>query len=124
MAKILKNLFLFLSIMIAIVFFASCEKYTFTKEKPTVSDDTVFFKAEIQPIFDAKCLDCHNGGTSPDLRSDKSYGALTKGSFVNLPAEESKLFKILNTDSYHASLLTQEEKGFILSWVSQGAQDN
>ena len=124
MAKIPKNLF-WVIIMLAMIYLSSCEKYSYEVKPPEISADTVFFKAEIQPIFDTKCVSCHKASLSPDLRPDKSYKAIIDGGYVNvdLPAEESKLFKILDVPS-HTSFTTLDERNKILSWIFQGTMDN
>ncbi len=102
--------------------FTSCEKYTYS---PPEVDQNVVWKlnTDIQPIFNEKCIDCHGGTTSPDLRTGKSYNALSKGGFLAAPAEASKLYKKL-IESSHASRSTAAEKLKILYWITQGAQNN
>jgi hypothetical protein len=109
-------------ILAGVAIFASCEKYTFMIE--TVNPvDTVYFQSEIQPIFTANCIICHKGTRNPDLRNGNSYSSLTTDGFVNLPAESSRLYTQIISNS-HESLTLPAEKQKILIWIQQGAQDN
>ncbi len=130
MTKILKNLLLFISILAGVIYFSSCEKYTFRVEAlppvDTTGTDTtnlVSFSKEVQPVFTAKCIACHKGTRPPDLREGKSYEFLTTGGYVNPPAAESKLYKQI-TSSSHSSLTTTAQKNTIYLWISQGAKNN
>jgi len=100
----------------------SCEKYKYTP--PAVDPNTTWLlSADIQPIFDANCVSCHGGSVPPDLREGKSFNALTRGGFVETPAEESKLYLILNEAS-HMPRATEAERLKVLYWITQGAQNN
>jgi hypothetical protein len=135
MAKISKNLVLLISIIVVVIYFSSCEKYTFRVESlppvDTTGNDTtgtdttnyVHFAADVQPIFTANCIGCHKGTRNPDLREGKSYASLTSGGYVNQPAADSKLYKQL-TSSSHSSMTTQAQKNTIYLWISQGAKNN
>jgi hypothetical protein len=110
-------------VLIAGIFgISSCEKYTFTPPKVSTTD-TVHFNAEIQPIFNANCITCHGATKAPDLREGKSYSALTKGGYVLLPGETSKLYtKMTSADHYPRSSDTDKQK--VLIWINQGAKNN
>jgi len=51
--------------LISATAFVSCEKYTWEKPVIKPSADTVYFQADIVPIFTGNCS-CHQGSTSPD----------------------------------------------------------
>jgi hypothetical protein len=110
-------------LVIALAGFASCEKFTFTP--PAVDPNYAWsLSADIQPIFNANCITCHGGTQAPDLRTGKSYNALTKGGYVNLPGETSKLYVQITTNSGHVPKTTDTEKQKILYWINQGAKNN
>jgi hypothetical protein len=112
------------AVVVIAVFFgiSSCEKYTFIPPKVSTTD-TVHFNAEIQPIFNANCITCHGATKAPDLREGKSYSALTKGGYVLLPGETSKLYtKMTSADHYPRSSDTDKQK--VLIWINQGAKNN
>jgi hypothetical protein len=102
--------------------FTSCEKYTFSP--PVVEPDVdVLFQTEIQPIFTANCINCHGGLFSPDLRDGKAYESLTTGGYVDLPAENSRLYLKI-TSSSHLAKTNDLQKQKILVWITQGAKNN
>jgi hypothetical protein len=109
-------------LIIALAGFASCEKYTFI---PPAVDPNYEWKLseDIQPIFNANCVTCHGGTTAPDLREGKSHNSLTRGGYVNLPGETSRLY-VKITSSGHAPRSTDTEKQKILYWINQGAKNN
>jgi hypothetical protein len=120
----MKKLFYFLvsGIFAAILLFGSCEKVVYP---PIEVPDTVSYSVDIQPIWDTKCVECHDGGfPPPDFRPDKSYESLMEGDYVDTlnPAESTLMIK-LNT-SPHDARATEAEKQTILVWIEQGALDN
>lgn len=102
--------------------FTSCEKYQWAPVKvdPEV---VIFFQKDIQPIFTANCTSCHGATKAPDLRDGKSYAALTKGAYINLPGETSKLY-LKMTGADHAPRSSSTDKQNILNWINQGAKNN
>lgn len=103
-----------------IMFFSSCEKTVFPL--PEVPD-TVSYSLDIQPIWDAKCVGCHDGGRNPDLRPEMSYEALIGEGYVDTAdAASSDLMKKLY--GTHDSRATEAEKQLVLLWISAGAKDN
>lgn len=100
----------------------SCEKYSY--EPPAVDPNTTWhLKTDIQPIFNTNCANCHGGSQIPDLRDGKSYPALTKGSYVSLPAADSKLYKKM-VSTGHESRSSATDKLKVLYWITQGALNN
>jgi hypothetical protein len=119
----IKQIFVALVFLAAIGGFSSCEKNSFSL--PSVDPNTIWsFKNDIQPIFTAKCITCHGTALSPDLRDGKSYLALTKGGFVNLPAETSKLYVQMTTNPEHIPRSGSVDKLKVLYWITQGAKNN
>lgn len=101
---------------------ASCEKYAYQIEVVN-PEEPVLFQTQIQPIFTNNCTGCHGGSRNPDLRDGNSYNSLTTGGFVNLPPENSRLYKQV-TSASHAPLTLDIEKQLIFNWIKQGAQNN
>ena len=120
MTKILKNLLLFFSITVAVIYFTSCVKNSFIIEAVAPPDRPISYYDEIQPIWNAKCVSCHGGGTAPDLRQANSYKALTDGGYVTPLSEDSKLYKSLFT-TVHIGRTSPDENAIILGWLLQGA---
>lgn len=119
--KIKKILVAFV-LLAAITGISSCEKYAYTP--PAVDPNNTFlFQTDIQPIFSSNCITCHSGKQSPDLRDGKSFLSLTKGGYVNTPAENSRMY-LKMSGSDHSSRSTGTEKLKILYWITQGAINN
>ena len=111
-------------LLVAAAGFTSCEKFD-VKPIPFDATATWHFQADIQPIFNSNCVTCHNGTKQfPDLRDGKSYQALTKGGYVTLPGETSRLYRHMTTNSEHIPRSTDTEKQKVLNWINQGALNN
>jgi hypothetical protein len=113
-------------LFVAIAGFASCEKFGIPPI-PFDPNATWSFSADIQPVFETNgCTNCHNGSKSPDLRSGKSYSALSKG-YINVSTpEQSRLYVKMTSTSgtNHAEKTTLNEKLKVLNWIKQGALNN
>jgi hypothetical protein len=118
-----RQILVVLILIAAVEGFSSCEKYAYTIPKVN-PDIPVSFKTDIQPIFDAKCITCHNGAQFPDLRTGKSYNALSKAGFITPPGETSTLYIQITTESAHIPRTSATEKDLILNWINQGALNN
>lgn len=120
--KLLSVLVAAFLISAGMIMFSSCEKYSFEPE--TIDPEVpVLFQTQIQPIFTNSCIACHKGSRNPDLRDGNSYASLTSGGFLDLPAEESKLYKKVVSGS-HKPFTLDAEKQLILVWIGQGALNN
>lgn len=125
--KFLKSL---IFISFAMVMFAGCQYNWILPEEttdPNPGGEPVSFATQVQPIFTAKCVSCHNtGGTSPDLSSGKAYNQVVPG-YVNLttPAE-SKIYTFpAPTTSVHSwKKLSANEATLLLTWIQEGAKNN
>ncbi len=88
--------------------------------------DIVSYSQDMQPFFDASCVQCHNGGgLSLDLSPGVSYDALTTGDYVNLaePANSLLYTKIAPGGSME-QYSTSSETAMTLKWIEQGAENN
>lgn len=121
--KRIRQIFVALAIIAAIEGFSSCEKYSYTEPKVD-ANITWHFQTDIQPIFNSNCVTCHGGSRFPDLRSGKSYLALTKAGLLTLPGETSGLYVQITTQADHIPRTTSTEKLKILNWINQGALNN
>lgn len=134
MTKILKNLLLLISIVVAVIYFSSCESYQFRVENAPPPVDTtgndstkqVSFKKSVEPIFTIdNCIACHKAGKNPDLRQGFAYQSLKSGGYVEQPAATSKLYIKITKDAGHSSMMPlKESKDTIYIWIEQGAKDN
>jgi len=90
-------------------------------------DQVVYYGAEIQPIWTANCLDCHDSSLRPDLRSGKSYDDLVPDYVTAGDAEGSKLYQNLPGIGHpdrSVPALSGEEIALIKKWIDDGAENN
>jgi len=121
--KWIKRVYVALVLIAAVEGFSSCEKYSYPE--PKVNPNTTWhFQTDIQPIFNSNCIPCHNGTQFPDLRTGKSYLALTKAGLIKSPGVTSGLYVQITTQTEHIPRTTSIEKGKILNWINQGALNN
>ncbi|MFN0155677.1 MAG: hypothetical protein ACKVUT_14985 [Gaiella sp.] len=91
------------------------------------------FSADVQPIFDAKCVACHPTAYEYlDLRRGRSYGSLYRVSAATRPAfervvpgrPELSYLLIHPPDPSNLGLLSDEETDVIAEWIRAGAKDD
>ena len=97
----------------------SCDDFVIPKvDVPT----DVSYSADVQPIFDAKCVSCHPPTKSLDLEPDNSYDALINGGFVDTGSPESSLIYIKMAEGHQKA--TEGEAKVVLGWIMEGAENN
>lgn len=91
----------------------------------------ISFATDIQPIFNANCVACHNGSLNPDLRDGNAYSslmALPVGSIVPGDAEGSELFEMLNGGGDNpmppGGSIPSSQIALFAQWINQGALNN
>ena len=98
-------------------------------EVDVVTED-VSYAADIQPIWNAACVNCHNGNEPPDLSAGISYqDLLNNGWVVPDDAESSILYQsLLGTNGVSlmppGAPLTTAQINLVRDWINQGAEDN
>ncbi|MCK5134396.1 MAG: hypothetical protein KAR19_01310 [Bacteroidales bacterium] len=109
---------------VLIIVLSGCSKYEIPKpELPEDIPTDVSYSADIQPIFDAKCVNCHSGANDPDLTADWSYDELIDGDYVDTDDPlSSVLYEIFS--GTHDGRATEEEVLYILGWIVEGAENN
>lgn len=91
---------------------------------------TVSFATDIVPIFEAKCVACHKMGgvkPNPDLTASKAYSDIATAKYINVDApEESHLYVHIysNTSAHTQKKFTAAEAQLVLTWITEGAQNN
>jgi hypothetical protein len=85
-------------------------------------DDPISFKDQIEPIFQSKCVSCHDN-TNPVLTTGSSYTNLTNGGYIIIsdPAE-SKIYK--KSKDGHGTNMSSADLRLLLLWIQEGAKDN
>ena len=114
---------LFIELFSGLSLMTSCEKDYYVSF-PIPED--ISYADDMQPYFDAKCVNCHNGGGIPlNLSSDVSYDNLITGGYVDLanPANSSIYTKVAPGGSM-APYASPENAEMTLKWIEQGALNN
>ena len=113
----------------SLLILAACTDAYVIEKPPCLLDEVdplptgISYSADVQPIFDAKCVLCHNGGQVPDLRPDWSYDELIDGGYVDtdFPCESELYGKLTGS---HADRIEEDELITILVWMDEDAKDN
>ena len=121
-----RKIIIALIVIIVLCFLNFCEKVVFEPVEIVIPDvDTLCFNNHIQPIFTAKCVNCHGGIYPPNLSEGVAYNELIDGGYIEHDttiAETSLIYTKLLT-SPHDSRATLEEKQLILVWLKKGAKE-
>ena len=101
----------------------------YIEEIPEIPEDQIVsFQDDIQPIFTANCISCHNATiANPDLREGNSYNAIVPDYVIAGDAENSELYQKLPGNNHPietGSPLDVEEIALIKGWIDQGAENN
>ena len=128
MKKLIRILGVAISIIL-MLFISSCY-YDEVVEEVIPPNNEVFFATDIQPIFTAHCIACHNGGLDPDLREGTSYNFITvtdPNQVVPNDADGSELYQRLigvGNIMPPAGALSNADIALVETWINQGALDN
>ncbi len=126
------------TLIIGILFLASCEKDYFTTKEIFVPIDTsvpISFKNAVLPIFTTNCLGsgCHvSGGAPPTLEATKAYDQITLLGYVDADTPDtvfgnSKLYKRLIDVAKPMPPKGKLSAGTLKAvelWIQQGAKNN
>jgi hypothetical protein len=120
--------FIFLVMICAsLAMLTACEYDMVIPEKapPVIVGDTISYTQDIQPIFDAKCVNCHPAFAEPDLTSGNSYNALINGNYVVAEKpNESLLYTKCKPGGSMATHVSAEELILIGRWINAGVKNN
>ncbi|MEM9727130.1 MAG: hypothetical protein AAF997_00995 [Myxococcota bacterium] len=104
--------------LVALVLFQACDE---KRDRPEPA--TAF--AEVSPILDAACLECHSGGEPAAGYSVADYletiRCVPDGQPATLPADLSAPILSVLDRADHASLLEPDDRETLTNWVTEGA---
>jgi hypothetical protein len=92
--------------------------------------DSVSFKTNIIPFFEADCAKsgCHvTGGLPPDLSADNAYVSLTVYGYVEMDtskAEQSIIYQKITVGSMEKYVDDPNQAELLLKWIKQGSKNN
>jgi len=112
-------------LIVGMVVLFSCEYEKIQYEAPPDPTIPVSYSAEIQPIWDAKCVGCHAPGkTAPDLTPANSYNKLFEGGYVDTITPKSSIIYTCMNGGSMASFTNVQDANLVLVWIQQGAKNN
>ena len=93
------------------------------------TSNCVHYEDEIQPIFNDKCIVCHDDGhsTGLDLRSHAGVirGSNNRSVIIEYDHLSSELWKKINSAAMPPNgSLTTNQIYLIMTWIDEGAKDN
>jgi len=88
----------------------------------------VSFSTEIVPIFTSKCIACHyTGNQIPDLTASNAYSSVNTSRYIKTSSPESSLIYTHpdpGTSEHNWAKYSEAEAALVLTWITQGAQNN
>ena len=125
----MKALKIILSIVVMGLIFGGCT-YNFIVEEEVVDPNDpntpdVSFSAEIAPFYASKCTSCHTtGNQNPDLTSANAYNSLNSSRYINTSDPASSLIYTKPSPTGNHVKYSEAEAALVLTWITQGAQNN
>jgi len=99
--------------------------------EPPAASGAISFTADILPIFQSRCINCHGGDRTEKGLDLKSYTSLMNGSergpvVVAGDAANSSLVNLVSSGKMpkRGPKLTPEQVQLIVDWINQGALNN
>jgi hypothetical protein len=122
-----------LTLLLSFTIMMGCYKKTtlLVNDAPAITK-TVSFSSDIVPLLTTNCAKsgCHNGTISPDLTAANAYNSLVDGNFVNTSTASNSLVYLWLTGKESATMPLGASNnpsninGYILAWITQGAEKN
>ena len=121
-----------IGIFFVLFILSSCTKDLIVQDPPAPPPPPpvpgkISFTGEIQPIFTANCVSCHDvGHTAPVLAAGKSYQALmgTNGMINTSSPGNSILYQMMAPGGAMSSYCTKANADSVYKWIDQGAENN
>ncbi|MDX8340192.1 hypothetical protein SLH46_13415 [Draconibacterium sp. IB214405] len=125
----MKALKIILSIVVMGLIFGGCAYNFITEEEVIDPSDPdapdVSFSTEIVPIFSSKCVACHYAGNQmPDLSPENAYSSINSSRYVNTSDPASSLIYTKPSPTGSHVKYSEAEAALVLTWITQGAQNN
>ena len=118
-----------LSLIVLAIIMSSCTYNWIVAEEVIDPDDPeapeVSFATQIQPIFNSKCTACHyTGNQNPDLSEGNAYSSINTSRYVNTAEPASSLIYTKASPTGNHVKYSEAEAALVLTWITQGAQNN
>lgn len=103
----------------------ACEYDYVVEDIPTPDpdpDNPISFSTDVEPIFQNKCIGCHDS-RSPILTTGVAYDNLKNGNYINTTTPADSEIYERSTDG-HGPKMNSQERLLLLTWITEGAEDN
>ena len=123
--KQLFNALKIFGIVFTITLLTSCEKKYYVAPTEEIKD--VSYTTDMQPFFDAKCIECHDGTGIPlNLTSPDSYNNLIDDpDYIDTDdPKNSELYTKIIPGGSMEQYATPTQREMTLVWIEEGAKDN
>jgi len=121
--------------LLLLFFYAGCDDTTTNIDNNVIPDSNVSYSQHIQPIFNAKCVNCHGVGDTEaglDLTTWAGTTADPSVVFPGVPGNSKLVWSIEGNpavspmppiDSPYPAL-TQNQVNGVKKWIEEGAKNN
>ena len=127
------KLFLLIAAFLSFVFIACDDTLTSTNiDKVIIPDSNVSYSKYIAPLFEVKCVTCHDGGTNSNLPDLTNFSFVDGYYVVPTEPDNSVLvyviqgnvppFPLMPPAGYRA--LNENQVNGVRTWIEEGAQHN
>ena len=130
MKKIYQRI-LVLGLVSFMVFMSSCEKERFApapyvdpNDTTITPPDSISYSADMQPFWDAACINCHGGTIAPNLSTGVSYDAIINGGYIDATPASSLLYTKIAPGGSMEQYSTSANTSMTLQWIEEGALNN
>ena len=115
-----KKSFILVSFIVFLIAFSSCEYKWIEGVDSSVPQS---FSSDIQPIFDANCVSCHDGTQRFSLKAGESYNSIISKGLIDSDNNSNSLIYTLPSGHPTVNYPTNARES-VLVWIQQGANDN
>ena len=127
------KLFLLIAAFLSFVFIACDDTLTSTNiDKVIIPDSNVSYSKYIAPLFEVKCVTCHDGGTNSNLPDLTNFSFVDGYYVVPTEPDNSVLvyviqgnvppFPLMPPAGYR--VLNENQVNGVRTWIEEGAQHN
>lgn len=113
------------AVLLLIMSFTLKKKEMYSNIKNTSCDTIIYFKEQIMPILQDKCVSCHNTQNKKHNIALDTYDNIIKT--IEVEEGENELSEVIVRNSMPPGShqkLTPEEKAIVLTWIKQGMPNN
>ena len=121
--------------LLLLLIYAGCDDTTTNVDSNVIPDSNVSYSKHIQPIFNAKCVNCHGVGQTDaglDLTTWAGTTANPSVVFPGKPENSNLVFTIEQTSGFPPMPpvdspyppLTQNQINGVKTWIKEGAKNN